>query len=65
MHSIMGIVYGGFLAYLVPDLTKWSTRPTGFGSAYHGIPAWILSLIALGVFISGVRDLVASFREHD
>lgn len=65
MHSIMGIVYGGFLAYLVPDLIEWLTRQTGFGSAYHGIPAWILSLIALGVFISGVRDLVASFREHD
>jgi len=62
MHSIMGIVYGAFLAFLVPDLLHWSTLPTGFGLSYHGIPAWILTLIATGVFVSGVRDLVASCR---
>jgi hypothetical protein len=62
MHAIMGIVYGAFLAYLVPDLLAWSEMPTGWGAAYHGIPAWILSLIAAGVFVSGVRDLVAGLR---
>jgi hypothetical protein len=60
MHAVMGIVYGAFLAYLVPDLLQWSRQPTGWGAAYHGIPAWILSLIAAGVFVSGVRDLAAS-----
>lgn len=63
MHAIMGIVYGAFLAYLVPDLLEWSRMPTGWGAAYHGIPAWILSLIAAGVFVSGVRDLAASLRK--
>lgn len=62
MHAIMGIVYGAFLAYLVPDLLAWSREPTGIGAAYHGIPAWILSLIAAGVFASGVRDLIASLK---
>jgi uncharacterized protein len=61
MHSIMGIVYGAFLAYLLPELWRWSQLPTGWGSAYHGIPAWLLSLIATGVFLSGVRDLLATF----
>lgn len=61
-HAIMGIVYGAFLAYLVPDLILWSQEPTGWGAAYHGIPAWILAVIATGVFISGVRDLIASLR---
>ncbi len=64
MHSIMGIVYGAFLAYLVPELIRWSSMPTGFGTAYHGIPAWILLVIAIGVFVSGVRDLAASVRKH-
>lgn len=64
MHAIMGIVYGAFLAYLVPELIRWSELPTGWGSAYHGIPAWILSLIALGVFISGIRDFVASMGKR-
>jgi len=64
MHAIMGIVYGAFLAYLVPELIRWSQLPTGFGAAYHGIPAWILSLIASGVFVSGVRDLIASLPKR-
>lgn len=62
MHAIMGIVYGAFLAYLAPDLMRWARLPTGFTASYHGIPAWILSLIATGVFLSGVRDLAASLR---
>ncbi len=62
MHAIMGIVYGAFLAYLLPDLWRWSQLPTGWGTSYHGIPAWLLSLIAAGVFVSGVRDLAASLR---
>ncbi len=62
MHAIMGIVYGAFLAYLVPDLIAWSKLPTGIGPAYHGIPAWILSLIAAGVFFSGVRDAISGFQ---
>lgn len=59
MHSIMGIVYGAFLAYLVPELWGWAKLSTGFGPSYHGFPAWMLLLIASGVFISGVRDLIA------
>ncbi|HEY3782106.1 MAG TPA: hypothetical protein VGL56_13560 [Fimbriimonadaceae bacterium] len=62
MHALMGIVYGAFLAYLVPEMLKWSALATGFGPSYHGFPAWMLSLIALGVFVSGVRDMTASVR---
>jgi hypothetical protein len=62
MHAIMGIVYGAFLAYLVPEMMKWAEMPTGWGPKYHGIPAWLLSIIAAGVFVSGVRDLIASLR---
>ena len=62
MHAVMGIVYGAFLAYLVPDMLGWSAAPTGFGRSYHGFPAWVLSVLAAGVLISGVRDLLASAR---
>ncbi|MBS1700843.1 MAG: hypothetical protein JST12_04215 [Armatimonadetes bacterium] len=62
MHTIMGIVYGAFLAYLLPELWKWSQEPLGWGPSYHGFPAWVLLLIATGVAVSGVRDLIASFR---
>lgn len=62
MHAIMGIVYGAFLAYLVPEMVKWAKEPAGFGPKYHGFPAWMLLLLAIGVFISGVRDMIASLR---
>jgi uncharacterized protein len=61
MHAVMGIVYGAFLARLAPEMLIWAGRPTGFGASYHGFPAWMLSVIAAGVFVSGVRDLAASF----
>ena len=60
MHAIMGIVYGAFLAKLVPQLWLWSRLDTGFGPSYHGFPAWMLLAIAAGVFVSGVRDIVAA-----
>ena len=62
MHAIMGIVYGAFLAFLIPQLIGWSTLATGFGPSYHGFPAWMLLVLAAGVFASGIRDLVASAR---
>jgi hypothetical protein len=60
MHAVMGVVYGAFLAYLVPEALRWWNAPTGFGAAYHGFPAWLLLILAIGVFVSGVRDLVSS-----
>lgn len=60
MHAIMGIVYGAFLAFLIPQMLAWSTRRNGFGQSYHGFPAWILLVLAVGVFLSGIRDLLAS-----
>jgi hypothetical protein len=63
MHAIMGIVYGAFLARLVPEMLAWWERPAGFGASYHGFPAWVLTIVAAGVFVSGVRDLLASRRK--
>jgi hypothetical protein len=63
MHAVMGIVYGAFLAYLIPEMLQWSRLPAGWGASYHGFPAWVLSGLAVGVFLSGVRDAVASIRK--
>ena len=62
MHAIMGIVYGAFLAFLIPQMLEWSNLESGFGPSYHGFPAWMLLVIAMGVFVSGIRDLAASSR---
>ena len=60
MHSIMGIVYGAFLAFLLPQVWIWRLEPAGLGAAYHGFPGWVLTVVALGVFGSGVRDVLAA-----
>lgn len=62
MHAVMGIVYGAFLACLLPEMWEWRLMPTGFGRSYHGFPAWVLSGLAVGVLLSGVRDTVASLK---
>ncbi|MBC8064518.1 MAG: hypothetical protein H7Y17_06795 [Chlorobia bacterium] len=61
MHSIMGIVYGAFLALLIPEMLKWAELPLGFGPKSHGFPSWVLTVIAIGVGLSGIRDLAATF----
>jgi hypothetical protein len=62
MHAIMGIVYGAFLAFLIPQMITWSTLASGFGPSYHGFPAWMLLALAAGVLASGIRDFIASTR---
>lgn len=62
-HSVMGICYGAMLANFVPLLYQWSSEPTGF--AKLSTPATltvVLTLMAAGVFISGLRDLYAALR---
>jgi hypothetical protein len=61
-HAIMGIVYGVFLAYLLPEVWRWLQRPTGFTRVDHGALSWLLTAMGAGVFLSGLRDLAASRR---
>jgi hypothetical protein len=60
MHAIMGIVYGVFLAKLYPHAARWAKFPSAFGAADYGAISRILTLYAVGVFTSGLRDLAAS-----
>jgi hypothetical protein len=61
--AAMGVLYGGMLANLYPTIRDWGGRPT----ALEWTPAntmpmlrWCLTAMALGVLLSGVRDLYAS-----
>jgi hypothetical protein len=58
MHAIMGIVYGLFLAHLWPSIRQWAERSTGFASASYGALSWLLTAMAAGVLLSGIRDLM-------
>jgi hypothetical protein len=58
----MAVVYGYFLAQLVPQMIEWFSEPTGF-AGQSGIPVWIQGigiLFGVSVILSGIRDLLAS-----
>ena len=65
MHAIMGIVYGAFLAFLLPHLARWWSAPTALAVSDTSAPAVLragLAAMAAGVFLSGLRDLAATRR---
>jgi hypothetical protein len=62
-HAAMGIVYGAMVANLLPVLAEWWARPTQFVLATVAAPEglrYLLAIMAIGVFVSGVRDLYAA-----
>ncbi|HEU4389910.1 MAG TPA: hypothetical protein VFV34_19060 [Blastocatellia bacterium] len=62
-HAAMGICYGAMLANLIPVLINWSSLPTGLAASHPAVPdllRWSLTIMAAGVFASGIRDLYAS-----
>jgi hypothetical protein len=62
-HAAMGILYGAMIANLYPALREWGKRPTALiWAPANTMPVlrWCLTGMALGVFLSGVRDLYAS-----
>ncbi len=64
-HAVMGILYGAMIASLVPVLIAWSRLPDGLVTASHDVPdglRWGLALMAVGVLVSGVRDLYAALE---
>ncbi len=60
MHAIMGITYGIFVALIFPHALGWAHEQTGFAATSYGVLTWLLSLFALGVLGSGIRDAIAA-----
>lgn len=63
MHAVMGIIYGAMLARLIPVMVRWWAAPTALAAQAPDVPLplrWTLYAMALGVFLSGVRDLYAA-----
>ncbi len=63
MHAVMGIVYGFFLAHLLPEVWHWASLPSGFAAVSHGWLSWLLTVMGIGVLLSGVRDWMSA-RSH-
>ena len=62
-HALMGIVYGAMLAHLAPVLWEWVRSPASLVVEPAPVPAllrWVLTAGAVGIGVSGVRDLYAA-----
>ena len=64
-HAVMGILYGAMIASLIPVLMVWWTLPSGLvvdPPDIHIALRWALVMMAVGVLVSGVRDLYAAYE---
>lgn len=63
MHAIMGIVYGALLACIVPTIRMWWRQSSDLSVSLPLIPSslrWLMLAMAVGVALSGARDLCAA-----
>ena len=63
LHAVMGLVYRAMLAYLLPVVVAWWAAPAALSVDPPAVPEplrWLLWAMAVGVFLSGVRDVYAT-----
>lgn len=59
LHTLLGIVYGGTLALLIPIVLTWTSKVNGFSFVNYGLLSWVMTAYALAVLIFAVE--VSSF----
>ncbi|MFC4256333.1 TIGR01777 family protein [Altererythrobacter xixiisoli] len=62
IHTLLTLNYGAILALLIPALWKQAGQPTALPPAWHGLMSWFCLIAAVGVILSGLRDLAAAAR---
>ena len=62
MHTVLAINAGAFFALYGLQLLAWSRQPTALAEIDLGWQGWILTLFAIGVTVSGIRDGLAALR---
>lgn len=61
-HTLLTLNYGVILALLLPELWARTALPTALPLVFHGLLSILFALAALGVTLSGLRDLAAARR---
>ncbi|MCI0995741.1 TIGR01777 family protein [Pseudomonas corrugata] len=62
MHTVLAVNGGAFFALYGVQLAQWASLPTGLGALDLGWRGWLLTLFAVGVSASGIRDGLAALR---
>lgn len=60
-HTVLAVNGGAAFALLGTQLPEWAVLPTGLHTVDYGWKSWALSLAALGVAASGLRDVFAAW----
>jgi hypothetical protein len=61
-HTFLTLNYGVLLALILPVLGGWASAPSGIELVYRTPWSWICAIAAVGVVVSGARDLAAAAR---
>ncbi len=56
-HLLLSMTGGAYVAFLIPVLLDWSHMPTALIGIEYGFRSWVLSILGMGVFAWGLRDL--------
>ena len=61
MHLALSMGGGAYCALLIPVLLHWAALPDQMHYVHYGVTSWLLSLMSIGVFGWGVRDMLAAW----
>lgn len=59
LHTVLAVLYGGFLGVAVPWLVAQATAPTAVALTSHGLFSWFFTLASFGVLAFAVRNALA------
>lgn len=59
LHTVLAVLYGTFLALVVPWLAGQVAKPTAAALVSHGLFSWFFSAASLGVLAFAVRNVIA------
>jgi hypothetical protein len=62
LHTVLAVLYGTFLALVVPMLVGRVAAPSGVAFVSHGLFSWFFTLASLGVLAFSVRNVIAVQR---
>jgi hypothetical protein len=63
-HLILSITGGAYLALIPPYWSVWTTGASRLEPLDYGFRSWVLTALASGVFIWGLRDLASGYRSQ-
>lgn len=59
LHTVLAVLYGTFLALVVPWLASQIVQPTGAAFVSHGLFSWFFTAASVGVLAFAVRNVIA------